>query len=97
MRFIIQMRAAILMAAVLCAAAAGCSSGPRGFFAESTIAQVSATPDEVTYEYSRVFGNDFAYSIAAAEAQCKARDKRALVVSLVAKNADRSWATFICR
>lgn len=101
------MRPSNLLAVALCTGLAGCAelrnpftepaAGLRYFFAEPTIVLVSASPDLLTYEYSRLYGNDFPHAVAAAERQCKHYGKRAQVASLVAKNDDRNWATFVCR
>ena len=105
------MRTATLFVALLCASLAGCAqvrdffgdsfrepvAGIRYFYPEPTVVQVSASPDQLIYEYSRLYGDEFPHAVAAAEKQCKTYDKRAQVVSMVAKNQDRSWVTFVCR
>ena len=105
------MRAATLVIALLCTALAGCAgipnpyadpfaapvAGYRYFFPEPAIVQVSASAEIVVYEYSRLYGDDFPLAVAAADRQCKTYARSAQVVSLVAKNQDRSWATFVCR
>lgn len=100
------MRAVILAVVVLCSLP-GCAQfqnpfkeGPAGyayFFPEPAIQKVSGSGDEITYEYSRLQGNEFVYANRAAERECRAGGKGAQIVSLVAKNAERGWATFVCR
>ena len=72
-------------------------AGYRYFFPEPTVVQVSASADQLVYEYSRLYGDEFPHAVAAAEKQCKTDGKRAQVVSMVAKGQDRSWVTFVCR
>lgn len=76
-------------------------AGFNQYFPTPSVARVpvsASTPaDEITYEYSRLSSNEFAFATAAAERDCRAGGKAAQVVSLVPKNQDRSWATFVCR
>jgi len=105
------MRIATCLVGLLCASLSGCAqiqdafrgsfqepvAGYSYFFPQPSIVQVSASPEEVVYEYSRIYGDEFPHAVTAAEKFCKNYDKRAQVVSLIAKDKDRSWATFVCR
>lgn len=96
--------------AMLCLLLTGCAgisnpftapvAGVNYYFPKPNIVRVAApaaAPEEITYEYSRLTGNDFAFAVAAAERECRAGGKAAQVVSMLAKNQERSWATFVCR
>ena len=96
--------------ALLCAFIAGCGvipnpfpgkvemAGMRDYFPEPSVARVpAANAEDITYEYSRLSRNDFAFAVAAAERECRAAGKGAQIVSLVAKGEERGWASFVCR
>ena len=78
---------------MLCAGLAGCAA----LFPPSELVRLqTATPNQVVYEYARTTGSDFPRALEAAGRDCSPGGKRAQLVSMGVKNADRGWIIFEC-
>lgn len=105
------MRIGTLLQVAACATLLGCAhpttplrdvfkepvAGVKDFFPAPGIARVkSGDQYQVTYEYARTTGSDLPFAIEAAQRGCDPSGKRAHIVSLVARTAERGWVTFEC-
>lgn len=61
-----------------------------------TVVLISASTNQVTYEYTHSYDSELPYAGRAAEEQCNRFGKHAALSNIVRKNIDRSWATFRC-
>jgi hypothetical protein len=61
-----------------------------------TVVLISASTNQVTYEYTHSYDSELPYAGRAAEEQCNRFDKHAALSGINQKNLDRSLVTFRC-
>lgn len=78
--------------------ASGCIGLFGAIFVEpgSTVDLISASPNQVTYEYTHSYDSELPAAGRMAQSECQRFGKHAALQSINRKNIDRSWATFRC-
>lgn len=62
----------------------------------ATVDLISASPQQVTLEYTHHYDSELPFAGTVAENECRRFGRHAAVQSITQKNIDRSFATFRC-
>ena len=90
MSYIAGMKLFLAPLALACALISGCA-----YFGPSSVVRVpTANPEQLTYEYARLAGDDFPRALQAAKRECG--KKRVHLVSVGTKAPDRGWVVVQC-